>query len=146
MNAEKALKTYRQIKDGRLFGEDLEIFLDSLKFFSDNSEYVEDELYGWEKTVQIDLEDSKNFYLKTDKPFDEHPKLSINYGDAKSPDTIIISDIDTFTGVICGRVQRFTGPMNFRVEGDKTQSGIFFMLLRIIGQEFTEKKRQGLLK
>ena len=43
MNAEKALKTYRQIKDGRLFGEDLEIFLDSLKFFSDNSEYVGEE-------------------------------------------------------------------------------------------------------
>jgi len=144
MNAEEALKVYRQIKDGRLFGEDLENFLDSLKFLSDNSEYVEEELYGWEKTVQVDLKDSKNFYLKTDYPFDDHPKLSINYGDAKSPDTVIISDVDTFTGIICGRAQRIAGSRDFRVEGDGTQAGIFFMLLRIIGQEFTEQKRQGL--
>jgi len=146
MNAEKAFKTYRQIKDRKLFGEDLENFLDSLKFLSDNSEYIEEELYGWEKTVQVDLEDAKNFYLKTDNPFDEHPKLLINYGDAKSPDTIIISDVDTFTGVMCGRAQRFTGPRDYKVEGDRTQAGIFFMLLRIVGQEFTEKKRQGLIK
>ena len=143
MNAEKALKTFRQIKDGRLFGEDLETFLDSLKFLSDNSEYVEEELYGWEKTVQVDLKDAKNFYVKTDNPFDEHPKLSINYGDVKSPDTIIISNVDTFTGVICGRAQRFAGLGDFRVEGDGTQAGIFFLLLRIVGQEFTEQKRQG---
>jgi hypothetical protein len=146
MNAEKALKIYRQIKDGRLFGEDLEFFLESLKFFSDNSEYVEEELYGWEKTVQVDLKDAKNFYVKTNNPFDEHPKLSINYGEVNNPDTIIISDVDTFTGVICGRAQRFTGPREYRVEGDETQAGIFFMLLRIVGQEFTEQKRQGLIK
>ena len=144
MNAENAIKTFRQIKDGRLFGEDLETFLDSLKFLSDNSEYAEEELYGWEKTVQVDLKDAKNFYLRTDNPFDEHPKLSINYGNIKSPDTIIISDVDTFTGIICGRAQKFTGSREFRVEGDRTQAGIFFMLLRLIGQEFTEQKRQGL--
>ncbi|KKK42522.1 hypothetical protein LCGC14_1100780 [marine sediment metagenome] len=144
MNAEKAIKTYRQIKDGKLFGEDLEAFLDSLKFLSDNSEYAEEELYGWEKTVQVNLKDARNFYLRTDNPFDEHPKLSINYGDKKSPDTIIISDVDTFTGIICGRAQGFTGSREFRVEGDGTQAGIFFMLLRLIGQEFTEQKRQGL--
>jgi hypothetical protein len=146
LNAEIALKVYRQIKDRRLFGEDLDIFLDSLKFLSDNSEYVEEELYGWEKTVQIDLKDGKNFYLKADHPFNEHPKLSINYGDVESPDTIIISDLDTFTGVICGRAQGFTSSREFRVEGDETQAGIFFMLLRIVGQEFTEQKRQRLSK
>ncbi len=145
MNAEKALKTYRQIKDGRLFGEDLDIFIEMLKYFTDRSEYVEEELYGWEKTVQVDLRDSKNFYLKTEDPFAEHPKLTINLGNADSPDTIIISDLDTFTGIICGRAQRFASPGNFRVEGDGTQAGIFFMLLRVIGQEFTEQKRQGVI-
>ncbi len=147
MNDETALKIYRQIKDRKLYGEDLETFLEVIKYFTDKSEYAEEELYGWEKIVQINLKDGKNFYLKTQEPFAEHPKLEIKYGNADSPDTIIISDVDTFTGIICGRTPRFMeGSRVFRVEGDSTQAGIFFMLLMLIGQEFTEQKRQGLIK
>jgi hypothetical protein len=47
---------------------------------------------------------------------------------------------------MCGRAQRFASQREFRVKGDETQAGIFFMLLRIVGQEFTEQKRQGLIK
>ena len=144
MNTETALKIYRQIKDRKLYGEDLETYLEVLKYFTNKSEYAEEELYGWEKTVQVNLRDAKDFYLKTQEPFAEHPKLEIKYGNADSPDTIIISDADTFTGIMCGRAQGFTGSREFRVEGDGTQAGIFFMLLRLIGQEFTEQKRQGL--
>lgn len=144
MNDETALKIFRQIKNRKLFGEDLEAFLDVLKYFTDKSEYAEEELFGWEKIVQIKLKDAKNFYLKTEEPFAEHPKLAIQYGNSDSPDTIIISDVDTFTGVICGRIQ--VSAEVFRVEGDRTQAGIFFMLLMLIAQEFTEQKRQGVIK
>ncbi|KKN58073.1 hypothetical protein LCGC14_0555890 [marine sediment metagenome] len=147
MNAETAVKTFRQIKDGKLFGEDLETFLEVLKYFTNKSEYAEEELYGWEKIVQVKLRDAKDFYLKTNNPFTEHPKLDIKYGNVHSPDTTIISDVDTFTGIMCGRAQRFTeGSMLFRIEGDGTQASIFFMLIRLIAQEFTEQKRQGLMK
>lgn len=134
---------FKQIKTGKLYGANLRTFLEVLKYLTDKSEYAEEELFGWEKIVQIKLIDDIDFYLKTEGPFSEHPKLAIKYGNSDSPDTIIISDVDTFTGVICGRKQ--VNAEKFNIEGDRTQAGIFFMLLMLIAQEFTEQKRQRVI-
>ena len=127
-----------------LFGIHLQSFLDALKYLTNKSEYAEDELYGWEKVVQVNLRDTENFYIKTDKPFAEHPKLVIKRGSAEDPDTTIFTDGDTFTGIMCGRVNLFmANPDTFRIEGDNTQAYIFFMLLRLTRQEHVEQKRQA---
>ena len=127
-----------------LYGEHLQSFLDVLKYLTDTSEYAEDELYGWEKIVQVNLKDREDFYIKTDNPFAEHPKLEIKQGNAEYPDTIINTDGDTFTGIMCGRIylSRETAD-TFRIEGDNTQALIFFMLLRLTRQEHVEKKKQA---
>lgn len=127
-----------------LYGEHLQSFLDVLKYLTDTSEYAEDELYGWEKIVQVNLKDREDFFIKTDNPFAEHPKLEIKQGNAEYPDTIINTDGDTFTGIMCGRVylSRETAD-TFRIEGDNTQALIFFMLLRLTRQEHVEKKKQA---
>ena len=127
-----------------LYGEHLQSFLDVLKYLTDTSEYAEDELYGWEKIVQVNLKDREDFYIKTDNPFAEHPKLEIKQGNAEYPDTIINTDGDTFTGIMCGRVYLSRETANtFRIEGDNTQALIFFMLLRLTRQEHVEKKKQA---
>jgi hypothetical protein len=142
MMADKAMKIFKKIENKKLFGKDLETFLDVLKYFTNKSEYAEDELYGWEKIVQVNLRDAENFYLKTDEPFAEHPKLAIEYGNVNSPDTTIITDGNTLTGIICGRTYSSMAKSEFfRIKGDNTQAGIFFMLLSLIGQEFAEQER-----
>lgn len=126
-----------------LFGKDIQSFLDALKYLTDKSEYAEDELYGWEKIVQVNLRDNENFFVKTDKPFAEHPKLEIKQGNADSPDTTIITDGDTFTGIMCGRdIFLRENPDIFKIVGDETQAPIFFMLLRLTRQEHVEQKKQ----
>ncbi len=144
MITDKAMEIFKKIGNKELFGKDLETFLDVLKYFTNKSEYAEDELYGWEKIVQVNLRDAENFYLKTDEPFAKHPKLAIEYGNADSPNTTIITDKDTFTGIICERIYSFSAKSEvFRIKGDNTQAPIFFMLLKLIGQEFAEQERQG---
>jgi hypothetical protein len=144
MNKEIALQIYRKIRSRDLFKEDLKPFLEALQYFTNQSEYAEDEIYGWEKVVQVNLSDAENFYVKTEKPLSEHPELIIEYGDAESPDTTINTDGDTFTGFICGRVRSpRVPPRVFEVKGDNTQSMIFFILLMLIGQEFWEQERQA---
>ena len=140
---EKAIEIFKKLANNNLLGDDLESFLDVFKYFTNKSEYAEDELYGWEKIVQVNLRDSENFYIKTEKPFAEHPKLAIEYGDADSPDTVIIADRDALTGIISGRLYPFMVEERFKIEGDNTQAHIFFMLLWLIEQELTEKEKQG---
>ena len=143
MNEENALEIYRKIRSGNIFGKDLKPFLEMLKYFTNKSEYAEDEIFGWEKVVQVNLSDAENFYVKTDNPLGEHPKLVIEYGNAESPDTIVNTDKDSFTGIMCGRVFLPSDPPRvFEVKGDTTQSMIFFTLLMLIGQEFWEQERQ----
>ena len=139
MNENNALEIFGKIRRRDLFGKDLKPFLEALKYFTNKSEYAEDEIYGWEKVVQVNLSDGENFYVKTDKPLNEHPKLVVEFGNAESPDTTINTDQDTFTGVMCGRVRL---PSDFEVKGDNTQSMIFFILLMLIGQELWEQERQ----
>ena len=147
MIEDNALKIFMKIGNKTLFGKDLEPFLEALKYFTNKSEYAEDELYGWEKIVQVNLRDAENFYLKTDEPFAEHPKLAIEYGNADSPHTTLISDADTLTGIICGRVRLFSANSDvFRIKGDNTQAVIFFKLLMLIEQEFVEQERQAKTK
>jgi len=140
MNTDIATEIFKKLVNRNLLDEDLESFLDVFKYFTNKSEYAEDELYGWEKIVQVNLRDSEDFYLKTDHPFAEHPKLAIEYGDADSPDTIITADRDTLTGIICGRLYPFMVEERFKIEGDNTQAAIFFTLLRLIEQELTEQE------
>ena len=137
-------KVLGKMGNRELYGEHLQSFLDVLKYLTDTSEYAEDELYGWEKIVQVNLKDRENFYIQTDNPFAEHPKLEIKQGNAAHPDTIINTDGDTFTGIMCGRVylSRETAD-TFRIEGDNTQALIFFMLLRLTRQEHVENKKQA---
>lgn len=143
MAEDNAIKIFMKIGTRQLFGDDLEPFLEALKYFANKSEYVEDEIYGWEKIVQINLRDADNFFVKTDKPLTEHSKLVIEYGNVDSPDTTITTDSDTFTGIMCGRARSSAeNPEKFKVEGDNSQTFIFFMLLMLIGQEFTEQARQ----
>ncbi|MHA2391545.1 MAG: hypothetical protein ACXAEX_06220 [Promethearchaeota archaeon] len=90
------------------------------------------------------MKDSEDFYVRTDKPLSEHPKLITKFGNANSPDTIISTNKDTFTGVMCGRVPMGTlSPEDFKIEGDNTQAFIFFILMMITGQEFAELERQA---
>lgn len=42
--------------------------------------YVEDGLHGWDKIVQFNSSNSKNFYMTTDKSLTEHPKLIVVFG------------------------------------------------------------------
>ncbi len=140
MIGNKALEIFKKLEDRNLLDEDLESFLEVFKYLTNKSEYAEDELYGWEKIVQIKLRDSENFYLKTDAQFTEHPKLVIDYGDADSPDSIITADRDSLTGVISGRLYPFMVSDRFKIEGDNTQAVIFFMLLRLIEQELTDQE------
>ena len=143
MNKEEALDIFKKIRSRDLLGKDLKLFLEALKYFTNKSKYAEDEIFGWEKIVQVSLSDAENFYVKTDKPLSEHPKLVIEYGNAEFPDTTINTDEDTFTGIMCGRVRLPSEPPRvFEVKGDNTQSMIFFMLLMLIGQEFWEQERQ----
>lgn len=147
MNEEEALDIYKKIRSRNLLGKDLKTFLEALKFFTNRSEYAEDEIYGWEKVVQVNLSDDDNFYVKTDNPLSDHPKFCIIYGNAEAPDTTISTDIDTFTGIMCGRVRvppKY--PRIFEVKGDNTQSMIFFLLLMLISQEFWEEQRQAEIK
>ena len=124
--------------------EDLEDFLEVLKFLSNQSVFVEDELYGWDKAVQVNLKDSNDFYIKTDNPFGKHPKLVIEFGKAESPDTTIITDGDTLTGVICGRISIFGGlrPEIYKVEGNRGQAFIILVILMILEQEFSDKQKK----
>ena len=143
MNEKEALDIFKKIRTRDLLKKDLKSFLEALMYSTNKSEYAEDEIYGWEKIVQVNLSDAENFYIKTDKPLSKHPKLLIEYGNAESPDTTINTDEDTFTGIMCGRVRLpIELPRVFEVKGDNTQSMIFFMLLMLIGQEFWEQERQ----
>ena len=143
MNEDDALEVFKKIRGRNLFGKDLKPFLEALKYFTNRSEYAEDEIYGWEKIVQVNLSDAENFYVKTDNPLGEHPKLVIEYGVAESPDTTIITDEDTFTGIMCGRTRISSeDPRIFEVKGDNSQSMIFFMLIMLIGQESWEQERK----
>lgn len=137
---ETATKIFDKLANRNLLDEDLEVFLEVFKDLTNKSEYAEDELYGWEKIVQVNLRDSENFYIKTDKPFAEHPKLAIEYGDSDSPDTIISADRDTLTGIISGRLYPFMVGERFKIKGDNTQAVIFSVLLRLIEQELTEEE------
>ena len=139
---DKAAEIFEKLANRNLFGNDLESFLDVFKYYTNKSEYAEDELYGWERIVQVNLRDSENFYIKTEDPFAEHPKLAIKYGNADSPDTVITADRDSLTGIISGRLYSFMVKERFKIEGDNTQAVIFFMLLRLIEQELTEKENK----
>ncbi|MBA7615116.1 hypothetical protein ES703_22393 [subsurface metagenome] len=144
MKSDNAMKIFKKMWSKQLFGKDLETFLEVLKHSTNKSEYAEDELYGWEKVVQVNLKDAENFYLKVDEPFAEHPKLVIEQGNADSPDTTIITDGDTLTGIISGRIRLSQENSElFKVKGDQTQGSIIFILLMIIGQEFVEQERQA---
>jgi hypothetical protein len=140
---QKVKEVLGKMRKRELNGKHLQSFLDVLKYLTDISDYAEDELYGWEKIVQVNLKDAENFYIKTDIPFGKHPKLEIKQGNADHPDAIITTDGDTFTGIMCGRIylSRETSDI-FRIEGDNTQALIFFMLLRLTRQEHIEKKKQ----
>lgn len=141
---QKAKRVLGKMGKKELYGKHLQPFLDVLKYLTNKSEYAEDELYGWEKVVQVNLRDTENFYIKTNKPFAEHPKLVIKQGNADNPDATIITDGDTFTGIMCGRANLFReNPDIFRIEGDDTQVYIFFMLLRLTRQEHVEQQRQA---
>jgi hypothetical protein len=141
---QKVKKVLGKMGKRELYGKHLQTFLDVLKYLTDTSEYAEDELYGWEKIVQVNLKDRENFYIKTNNPFAEHPKLEIKQGNTEFPDSIINTDGDTFTGIMCGRVYlSMENAGTFRVEGDNTQALIFFMLLRLTRQEHIEQKRQA---
>jgi hypothetical protein len=143
MNEENALQIFKKIRSRELFKKDLKPFLEALKYFANKSKYAEDEIYGWEKVVQVNLSDAENFYVKAEKPLTEHPELVIEYGNAESSDTTIDTDEDTFTGIMCGRIRLPSAPPKvFEVKGDNTQSMIFFMLLMLIGQELWEQERQ----
>jgi len=142
MDEGEALDIYRKIRKRTLFGEDLKSFLEALRYFTNKSIYAEDEIYGWEKVVQVNLSDAENFYVKTDNPLNEHPKLAVVYGNAELPDTTIVTDVDTFTGIICGRLRQGENGKSFEIRGDNTQSMIFFILLMLIGQEIWEQERQ----
>lgn len=139
---DKATEIFQKLANRNLLGDDLESFLDVLKYFTNKSEYAEDELYGWEKIVQVNLRDSVNFYIKTEELFAEHPKLAIEYGDVVSPETVITTDRDSLTGIISGRLYPFMVRERFKIEGDNTQAHIFFMLLWLIEQELTEQEKQ----
>ena len=141
MIADRATEIFEKLENNNLLDVDLESFLEVFKYFTNKSEYAEDELYGWEKIVQVNLRDSENFYVKTEDPFAEHPKLAIEYGNADSPDTTIFADRDSFTGIICGRLYMFMLRERFKIEGDNTQAAIFFMLLRLIEQELSDQEK-----
>ena len=142
MKEKEALDIYKKIRNRDLKGKDLKPFLEALKYFTNKSEYAEDEIYGWEKIVQVNLSDADNFYVKTVNPLTEHPTLSIVYENSDSPDTTINTDVETFTGMMCGRVHMPPKyPRVFEVKGDNTQSMIFFILLMIITQEIWEEQR-----
>jgi hypothetical protein len=144
MNEKEALDIYKKIRSRDLLGKDIKSFLEALIFLTNRSDYAEDEIYGWEKTVQVDLNDADNFYVKVENPLSDRPTLSIVYGDAESPETIISTDVDTFIGIMCGRVRVPPEyPRTFEVKGDNTQSMIFFQLLMLISQEFWEAQRQA---
>ena len=142
MDEEEALDIFRKIRARTLFGEDLKSFLKALKYFANKSIYAEDEIYGWEKVVQVNLSDAENFFVKTDNPLSEYPKFAVVYGNAESPDTTIITDVDLFTGIMCGRFRLGENGRFFEVKGDNTQSMIFFILLMLIGQEIWEQERE----
>ncbi len=144
MNEKEALDIFKKIRTRDLLKKDLKSFLEALMYSTNKSEYAEDEIYGWEKIVQVNLSDAENFYIKTDKPLSKHPKLLIEYGNAESPDTTINTDEDTFTGIMCGRTRISSeDPRIFEVKGDNSQSMIFFMLIMLIGQESWEQERQA---
>ncbi|MHA2472304.1 MAG: hypothetical protein ACXAES_03620 [Promethearchaeota archaeon] len=142
MEEQEALNIFGKIRARSLFGEDLQPFLEALKYFTNKSEYAEDEIYGWEKIVQVKLDDGEDFYVKTESPLSEHPKFAVLYGNAESPDTTITTDLDSFTGIMCGRTRLGDTGGIFEVKGDNSQSMIFFTLLMLIGQELWEQKRE----
>ncbi|MHA2186261.1 MAG: hypothetical protein ACXAAI_14805 [Promethearchaeota archaeon] len=142
MDEQEALNIFGKIRARSLFGEDLQPFLEALKYFTNNSEYAEDEIYGWEKIVQVKLDNGEDFYVKTENPLSEHPKFAVLYGNVESPDTTITTDLDTFTGIMCGRTRLGDTGRLFEVKGDNSQSMIFFTLLMLIGQELWEQERE----
>ncbi|MHA1885236.1 MAG: hypothetical protein ACW96S_09315 [Promethearchaeota archaeon] len=142
MDEQEALNIFGKIRARSLFGEDLQPFLEALKYFTNNSEYAEDEIYGWEKIVQVKLDNGEDFYVKTENPLSEHPKFAVLYGNVESPDPPPPPPLDTFTGIMCGRTRLGDTGRLFEVKGDNSQSMIFFTLLMLIGQELWEQERE----
>jgi len=97
---------YTKLTTKDLVADDLGEFLRVLKALADRSLLVQDELYGWDQSIQFVLEDEEDFYVAAKDILSSTPQLVIEPGRIDSPTASVTTDADTLTGVLCGRIAR----------------------------------------
>jgi hypothetical protein len=125
-----------KLSNRELMKDDLGNFLNSLTWYVNQSGFAEDEIYGWNKQVQFIMEDSEDFFFSVKEPFSDHPVLTVNFGNVKSPHTTIKTDSNILMGLLCRRIRYGSlNPKSYIVEGDYFNYQLILILMGMMIQE-----------
>ncbi|WP_371802753.1 SCP2 sterol-binding domain-containing protein [Candidatus Lokiarchaeum ossiferum] len=135
MDEEKKQALLDKIDDGSFSSEDLDDYLELFMEVCNESEDIEEEVDGWDRTFQIKMEDKDDFYFMI-----EECKFSVKKGTHEDPDITLEMSADTAAGIFSGEIDATSAYMGgeLKIIGPLPDAVKFRTLTELVREELEE--------
>ncbi|UYP47232.1 hypothetical protein NEF87_003517 [Candidatus Lokiarchaeum ossiferum] len=135
LDEEKKQALLDKIDDGSFSSEDLDDYLELFMEVCNESEDIEEEVDGWDRTFQIKMEDKDDFYFMI-----EECKFSVKKGTHEDPDITLEMSADTAAGIFSGEIDATSAYMGgeLKIIGPLPDAVKFRTLTELVREELEE--------